>query len=139
MKFDTRAQCYMLITVLMCEIWFKGTMLYAVYSLDVWFFEVFAIHKCLGKISSQNLLFSKFTEFSIEIWCNSANMEKMRWNEICPKLYKWQNLWKNKHQNRSKHITIYLLPKFSPFEELQILEPNLPKKYEWKEFWKNKH
>ena len=31
-----------------------------------------------------------------------------------PKKYDWQKIWKNKHQNRNKHIAIYLCTKFQP-------------------------
>ena len=37
------------------EIWFKGTLLYAHYAFDVWFFEVFAVHKFLGQKISFHL------------------------------------------------------------------------------------
>ena len=44
------------------EISYKGKLLYANYGFDVQFFEKFAVHKFLGQISSQYLLFSIFTE-----------------------------------------------------------------------------
>ena len=45
---------------ILIEAWYKGTVLYADYGLDAYFFEVFAIHKSFGKISTQNMLFSIF-------------------------------------------------------------------------------
>ena len=73
-------------------------------------------------------------------------MEKTRWIEIypyyfeifqiCPKLYEWQNLWKNKYQNWNKHIATTSVPNFSQFEELQILRPTLAKNMNEKNFEK---
>ena len=44
------------------EIWYKDALLYADYGFEVYFFEVFSVHKFLGQISFQNLLFSIFAE-----------------------------------------------------------------------------
>ena len=47
---------------------YKGTLLYADYGFDVSFFDICAVHKFLGKISSRNLLFSIITEiFEIDV------------------------------------------------------------------------
>ena len=42
------------------ETWYKGTLLYADYGFDVSTFELFALYKLWGQISSQNLLFLIF-------------------------------------------------------------------------------
>ena len=47
---------------ILIQICYKDTLLHADYGFDVKFFKVCAIHKFLGKTSSQNLLFSIFTE-----------------------------------------------------------------------------
>ena len=77
----------MLITVLMCN-----------FSKDLPYITFW------GKFHPKICCSPYLLKFSIEIRCNSVNMEKTRWNEVCPN--------------------------FSQFEELQILGPNLPKKYE---------
>ena len=41
-----------------------------------------------------------------------------------------ENISKNKHYNRNKHVAIYPVLNFSHFVELQIKGANLPKKYE---------
>ena len=132
MKFDTRAHCCMLITILMCN--FSKYLPFLNFCGN--FHPKIGCSPCLLK-------------FSIEIRCNSVNMEKTRWNEICPKifkifqiypkLYEWQKLWKNKRQNRNKHKEIYLSIKFLSIWRISDFATKFAQKYEWKEFWKNKY
>ena len=65
-EFDTRANCCMLITILMGNC-----------SNNLQFINVWA--KCYPKICCSPYLL----KFSIELRCNSVNLKKKRWDEIC--------------------------------------------------------
>ena len=56
-----------------------------------------------------------------------------------PKEHDWQKIWKDKHQNRSKHIAIYFCTNCQSNLRTLDFGTNSAKKCEWKEFWKNKH
>ena len=51
---------------------------------------------------------------STPLWNFSHFVELQIMSPNLPKKYDWQKIWKNKHQNRNKHIAIYLCTKFQP-------------------------
>ena len=128
----------MLIAVLMCN--FLKYLLF----LNFW-----------GKFHPKICCSPYLLKFSIEIRQNSVNIERTRWNEICPKFIRFEELyilgpylpkiseWKNFEKiNIKAVISIWQctpVRNFNQFEEFQIMEPNMPKKYKWQKFWKNKH
>ena len=97
-KFRTGVHCLLLITILIfifskfCQsynfeqiwrqhlmlIWYKGTFLYADYGFDLQFFQVFTIHKLLGKFHPKTCCSPYLLKFSLKIRCNFINLEKIR-------------------------------------------------------------
>ena len=67
LKFETRTHCYKLITVLMCN-----------------FSKYLPFINFWGKFHPKICCSPYLLKFSIQIRCHYINMEKTRWNEICP-------------------------------------------------------